>query len=59
MLNSIDIERNIDENKNIQVKSNSSNESNVVSFKSQKTLESESRQKAIETIRKRSQQLHW
>ena len=54
MLTSIDVE-----NKNIKVQSNSTAKSNVINFKSQKVLESESRQKAIEAITKRSQQLHW
>lgn len=59
MLISMDVERNVGENKSVKIQSNSTSRSNVINFKSQQTLESESRQKAIEAIRKRSQQLHW
>jgi len=59
MLTSVDVERNIDESKNIKELSKTSSYSNVVRFKSQEALESESRQKAIDAIKKRSQQLHW
>jgi hypothetical protein len=59
MLTSIDVERNVVENKNVKVQAKSTGQSNVINFKSQNILESESRQKAIEAITKRSQQLHW
>ncbi len=65
MLTLIDAECNVDVNKNIGVqsnvvvKSNTSELSNVLQFRSQEIIETESRQKAIEAITKKSQQLHW
>ncbi|NQY65159.1 MAG: hypothetical protein HRT38_15835 [Alteromonadaceae bacterium] len=65
MLILIDVERNVDVNKNVKVQSNSTDDLNsirqfnVINFKSKEILELESRQKAIEVIRKRTKQLHW
>ena len=55
----------VDVNKNVKVQSNSTDDLNsirqfnVINFKSKEILELESRQKAIEVIRKRTKQLHW
>jgi len=59
MLTSVDLERSVDGKESIKVQSSSHKTSNVVLFKSSEKIKEDSRQQAIEAIRKRSQQLHW
>lgn len=59
MLTVIDTEYSVDVNKNFDAQSSVASPSNVIRFQASEDLEVKSRQKAIEAIKKKSQQLHW